>query len=120
MYSILFACNRSVSVTNSVLAVPTWTLPLFSLQNLSDAIACSVYVLRRVTKADAASPRLNRSAVTDFVTCPPPLPALRQVNEGMLLLGIVKEVREADALVSLPNNLTGWVEVDEVKCAFRS
>jgi hypothetical protein len=37
-----------------------------------------------------------------------------QINEGMLLLGMVKEVREAEALISLPNNLTGWVEVDEV------
>ena len=38
----------------------------------------------------------------------------RKVNEGMLLLGVIKEVREAEALVSLPNNLTGWVEVGEV------
>ena len=38
----------------------------------------------------------------------------RRVNEGMLLLGVIKEVREAEALVSLPNNLTGWVEVGEV------
>ena len=38
----------------------------------------------------------------------------RKVNTGMLLLGVIKEVREAEALVSLPNNLTGWVEVDEV------
>ncbi|KAJ1472002.1 hypothetical protein T484DRAFT_1842036 [Baffinella frigidus] len=35
------------------------------------------------------------------------------VNEGMLLLGVVKEVREAEALISLPNNLSGWVEVDQ-------
>lgn len=32
----------------------------------------------------------------------------------MLLMGVVKEIREADALISLPNNLTGFVEVDEV------
>ena len=38
-----------------------------------------------------------------------------QINAGMLLMGIIKEVREADALVSLPNNLTGFVEVDEVR-----
>ena len=38
----------------------------------------------------------------------------RKVNEGMLLLGVIKEVRDAEALVSLPNNLTGWVEVGEV------
>ena len=38
----------------------------------------------------------------------------RKINEGMLLLGVIKEVREAEALVSLPNNLTGWVEVGEV------
>eukprot|EP00961_Rhodomonas_salina_P195045 2633410-Rhodomonas_salina.1 len=38
----------------------------------------------------------------------------KNVNEGMFLAGVVKEVREAEALVSLPNNLTGWVEVDHV------
>jgi len=32
----------------------------------------------------------------------------------MLLLGVVKEVREAEALIALPNNLSGWVEVDQV------
>ena len=41
----------------------------------------------------------------------------RRVNEGMLLLGVIKEVREAEALVSLPNNLTrlggGGAEVSD-------
>ncbi len=40
---------------------------------------------------------------------------MAQINAGMLLMGIIKEVREADALISLPNNLTGFVEVDEVR-----
>ena len=32
----------------------------------------------------------------------------------MLLLGMVREVRESEALISLPNDLTGWVEVDQI------
>eukprot|EP00960_Hanusia_phi_P054723 762756-Hanusia_phi.AAC.1 len=65
---------------------------------------------RRMRHGDQQEEAVDSMKMPKFVE---PL-RFKKLNVGMILCGYVKEVRQADATVSLPNNLTGWVEIDEI------
>lgn len=45
---------------------------------------------------------------------------IQDVSEGMLILGVVKDIREYELVVSLPNSHTGFVQITNISDSYKA